>query len=54
MSPSGKDDAIGAFGTPVQTIAKGLTLAAASKLDLYVCNATYPEPVKVEAGKVRT
>jgi len=49
VSPEGKDEASGAFGSPVKTIGKALVLAAAGKLDVYACNATYAEVVKIES-----
>jgi len=52
VSPDGKVDNDGSFGSPVSTISKGIELAAARGKDVYVCTADYAENVVVETKAV--
>jgi len=52
VSPDGKEDNDGSFGSPVNSIGKGIELAAARGKDVYVCTADYPENVVVDTKAV--
>lgn len=47
VAPTGSDAASGAFGDPVKTINKAVELASAVAKDVYVCNGTYAENVRL-------
>lgn len=50
VAPTGSDSAAGSFDAPVATITKGISLAAAAKKDVYICNDTYAESVSITTG----
>jgi hypothetical protein len=47
VAPTGSDAASGAFNDPVKTINKAIELASAVAKDVYVCNGTYAENVRL-------
>lgn len=52
VSPDGKDTNDGSFGSPANTISKGIELAAARGKDVYVCTADYAENLVVDTKAV--
>ena len=52
VSPDGKDSNDGSFGSPANTINKGIALAATQGKDVYVCTAEYAENVVVDTKAV--
>lgn len=52
VSPSGKDDEPGTIDHPVASVSKAIELASAQNKDVYLCNATYTESLKIAAHGV--
>jgi len=48
VAPSGDDSAAGSLEEPVATLNAAIALAQDQDLDVYVCNAEYPEQVRLE------